>query len=513
MNDKKAILLLTTLTISMVFAGSSMLTLGLAADSPSPSWRTKTAMLTARGQAAIMTGDDGLIYAMGGFAGAAPFNIVQAYNPVTNAWIAKAPMPQTTRGAVVAKAPDGIIYVIGGEGGAGQLKTVQAYNATSNTWSTKTDALNATWMAGAATSNDGKIILIGGESPAAFLNNATQIYDPVADSWTMGVDMPTARSELSVVKGPNGLIFAMGGYNGSALSVVEAYDPSTNTWTARAPMPTPKLEFGATLGPDGKIYVIGGGTSYGNNVGPFFDTVEIYDPKTDTWSIPGWAESSMPTARKEFSAVMGLNGRIYAIGGANGAYIATNEEAFIVLPDNVSPAAYIDSVTPNPATRGQTISFAGHGADADGSVVAYKWRSSLNGTLSTLPSFSVSTLAVGTHTIYFSVKDDAGAWSSEAVATVTVNKPIGEDPTYQQLLDVNETLSNKADDLAQQNADLQEQVNELEQQNTDLSDTLDALAVKLDTTTMMLLGASVVTIVLVVVAIALVYMGKRKPAA
>jgi len=42
---------------------------------------------------------------------------------------------------------------------------------------------------------------------------------------------------------------------------------------------------------------------------------------------------------------------------------------------------------------------------------------------------------------------------------------------------------------------------------------VDALAVKLDTTTMMLLGTSVGTIVLVVVAIALVYMGKRKPAA
>lgn len=510
MNNKNAVALLATLIVSMVFVAGPMLSSVSAVDSPSPSWRTKTAMPTARGQAAVVTGDDGLIYVMGGFAGGLLFTTVEAYNPLTNAWTAKAPMPVAVRGASFAKGLDGIIYVIGG---AGASNAVQAYNVTSNSWSTKANALNGTWMASAATSNDGKIVMIGGESSGAFYNNATQIYDPAADSWTLGADMPTGRSELGVVKGADGLIYAMGGINGSAMSTVEAYNPSTNTWTRKASMPTPKVEFGVTLGPDGKIYVIGGGTSYGNNNGPFFNSVEVYDPRTNTWSIPGWSESSMPTARKEFSAVTGLNGMIYAIGGANGAYIATNEEAFVVLPENVSPTSYIDSVTPNPVTRGQTVSFVGHGADADGSVVAYKWRSSLNGTLSTASSFGVSTLAVGTHTIYFSVKDDDGAWSSEAVAAVTVNVPIEEDPTYQRLVDVNQTLSDKADDLAQQNVDLQTRISDLEQQNADLSDAVDALAARLDTTTWMLLGTGVVTIVLVVVAIALVYMGRRKPAA
>ena len=105
---------------------------------------------------------------------------------------------------------------------------------------------------------------------------------------------------------------------------------------------------------------------------------------------------------------------------------------------------------------------------------------------STARPFTVSTLAVGTHTIYFSVKDDDGAWSSEAVTAITVDVPIGEDPTYQQLQGVNETLSNE----------------------------VDALAAKLDSTTMMLLGTGIVAIVLVVVVIALVYMGRRpKPPA
>jgi N-acetylneuraminic acid mutarotase len=495
---------------------------GFAVDMPSPAWRTKTSMTTARGQVAIITGDDGLIYAMGGFAGGAPLSTVEAYNPLTDTWTAKAPMPTAARGAAVAKGLDGIIYVIGGA--PGYLTTVQAYNTTSNTWSTKTAIPTGVWMAGATTGNDGKIYVLGGEFTAIAFTNKTQIYDPSTDTWTNGTDMPTARGLLGVVKGSDGLIYAMGGYNGSVLSVVEAYDPSTDIWTEKAPMPSPKLEFGLVLGPDEKIYVIGGGTNYFNNVAPFFDTVEIYDPETDTWTIPGWSESTMPTVRKELGVALGNNGRIYAIGGANGAYISTNEEASIVLPENIPPTAYIDSTTPNPATHGETISFVGHGSDSDGSVAAYKWRSSINGTIGTAATFNTSTLTDGTHTVYFSVKDDSDAWSEESMAIVTVNKPITEDPLYQELLSLNETMNDQINDLSQQNDDLADNVDDLSQQNDDLADNVDDLSQqnddladkvnnltqKIDTMTLQLLGASVVIIVLVVVTIAVTYLSKRR---
>ena len=497
--------------VGLLTLSLAQLKLGFAVDMPSPSWRSKTSMSTARGQAAIVTGDDGLIYAMGGWAGGAEFSTVEAYNPLTDMWTAKAPMSQAVRGAAFAKGLDGIIYLIGGTNAWVRQTTVQAYNTTADSWSTKTSIPVAVWMASATAGDDGKIYVLGGELPGVAYSNKTRIYDPSTDSWTNGTDMPTGRVELGVVKGSDGLIYAMGGYNGSALSVVEAYDPSTDTWTEKAPMPSPKVEFGLVLGPDEKIYVIGGGTSYVNNMGPFFNTVEIYDPETDTWTIPGWAESNMPTARKELGAALGNNGRIYAIGGANGAYIATNEEASIVLPENIPPTAYIDSITPNPATRGQTISFVGHGTDPDGSVTAYKWRSSISGTISTTATFSLSTLTDGTHTIYFSVKDNSGAWSEEATAIVVVNKPVAEDPIYQELLSLNETLNDRIDDLSQQNGNLTNKVDALSQQNANLTDKVNSLTQKIDLMTLELLGASVVIIVLVLVTIAVTYMSKRRP--
>jgi len=96
---------------------------------------------------------------------------------------------------------------------------------------------------------------------------------------------------------------------------------------------------------------------------------------------------------------------------------------------NNPPSAYIDSISPSPATQGQSVSFQGHGSDSDGSIVAYNWRSSINGQLSTLSSFSTSGLSVGAHTIYFKVQDNSGSWSTEATATLTINLPLPPPPS------------------------------------------------------------------------------------
>jgi hypothetical protein len=125
--------------------------------------------------------------------------------------------------------------------------------------------------------------------------------------WTPKVPMPTARSGLGVAV-VGGKIYAIGGYNGSYLSVNEEYDPATDTWTTKTPMPTPRSSFAIGVVRN-KIYVIGGkedpsttDTSVAN---------EVYDPATDTWET----KSRAPVAyRSGFSANV-VNGKIYIIGG------------------------------------------------------------------------------------------------------------------------------------------------------------------------------------------------------
>ncbi len=84
------------------------------------------------------------------------------------------------------------------------------------------------------------------------------------------------------------------------------------------------------------------------------------------------------------------------------------------------PVAYIDSVAPELVLVGNEASFAGHGTDKTGTVVAYNWRSSIDGPLGTMASFKTSALSVGKHTVYFSVQNNRGDWSKEVFAFVNV---------------------------------------------------------------------------------------------
>jgi len=101
----------------------------------------------------------------------------------------------------------------------------------------------------------------------------------------------------------------------------------------------------------------------------------------------------------------------------------------ITAGTNNPPNAFIDSISPNPANQGQTVTFTGHGTDPDtgDTITGYNWRSNIDGQLSTAASFSSSTLSAGTHTIYFKVQDNHGAWSTEVPQTLIIN-PAGNNP-------------------------------------------------------------------------------------
>ena len=92
-----------------------------------------------------------------------------------------------------------------------------------------------------------------------------------------------------------------------------------------------------------------------------------------------------------------------------------------VAEANQPPTAYIDSIVPDGAAKGETVTFTGHGTDTDGTVVAYRWASDIDGEIGTSASFITSSLSVGNHTISFKVQDNNGAWSEEDTANVIIN--------------------------------------------------------------------------------------------
>jgi N-acetylneuraminic acid mutarotase len=139
----------------------------------------------------------------------------------------------------------------------------------------------------------------------------------LAGTWSTVAPLPTPRQHLAAVLGPDGLIYTLGGIaegqGGGKTGVLEVYNPATNSWSTRSPMPTPRYGLAAVLGTDGKIYAIGG--QYNNTTSPSTDgdsvKVEAYNPATDTWE----AKPSLPNGRYYPAAEVGLDGAIYVSGG------------------------------------------------------------------------------------------------------------------------------------------------------------------------------------------------------
>ena len=95
------------------------------------------------------------------------------------------------------------------------------------------------------------------------------------------------------------------------LSTVEVYDPKMNSWQKIADMPTPRADAGTAV-VDGTIYVFGGYSGIDNRGENFnfLDIVEAYNPKTDTWV----RKQNMPFPCTNFGTGV-VEGKVYIIGG------------------------------------------------------------------------------------------------------------------------------------------------------------------------------------------------------
>ena len=85
-----------------------------------------------------------------------------------------------------------------------------------------------------------------------------------------------------------------------------------DSWTTKEPMPTARTGIGVAV-VNGKIYAIGGANQEG-----FSATTEEYDPATNTWTF----KAPMPTARSAFGIAVYQN-KIYCIGGYADGFSAT----------------------------------------------------------------------------------------------------------------------------------------------------------------------------------------------
>ena len=117
-------------------------------------------------------------------------------------------------------------------------------------------------------------------------------------------------------------------------------------------------------------------------------------------------------------------------------YGTWSEEVNTTLRVNMRPEARIEAIEGLPVSQGDQVMFNGSGVDWDGHLERYRWRSDLDGILSSQATFTTSSMSGGEHRVYLAVRDNEGAWSHEAWARVVINSrpTVTLEPPYLDLV-------------------------------------------------------------------------------
>ncbi len=412
---KTLLLALLIAAVASVFFVDSAVT--ASAYAPENTWETMRPMRKARQElgAAVVGGK---IYAIGGvdFAGSN-----EMYDPATNSWSSKQPMPTPRRNFGIA-ACNNKIYCIGGSlvDGRGPVASNEAYDPATNSWANLT-AIPTPRRSLQANAVDGKIYLIGGELVGA--TDLNEVYDVATDTWTTKEPMPTAvyYYASAVV---NGKIYILGGIGPNANSdTVQIYDPATDSWSMGA-TPTVGLRSpwaAATTGvyAPARIYMLGGADifSASENV--------VYDPATDSWRTG----ASMPTARASLGVAV-VDDILYAIGGSGNSYldppVAVNEKYTPIGYGTVPTTVQIVSPEHNGVYSSGNVSLA-YVVNKPSVVANY----SLDGQeqMPLTGSTTLTNLTAGVHTIQVYAIDSFGNQGNSERVTFTVIQPSTATPT------------------------------------------------------------------------------------
>jgi N-acetylneuraminic acid mutarotase len=233
-------------------------------DPETDSWTTKNPMTTSRSDFGIAVVDN-KIYCIGGVDGSTTSGVNEAYNPETDTWENRTSMP-TPRSQMDANEVDGKIYLISGRTG-GPSSTVdlnEVYDPKTDTWTTKAPIpFPVTSYASAVVDN--KIYIIGGQDEYhdPINLNFTQIYDATTDTWSQGAQSPDSVWQAAAGATSGELapkrIYVVGGEGGfvTPLDHNYIYDPEADSWTVGQPITLPRINPGVAVVND-QIYVLGG---------------------------------------------------------------------------------------------------------------------------------------------------------------------------------------------------------------------------------------------------------------
>jgi len=271
---------------------------------PSCVW-TSAAMLPIpiMDEAVVTLGNN--IYTFGGVSEGK--GVPNAYKFDGTTWTPIAPYPSACGVESASAVTNGtFIYIMNGSTFCPLTYStdVYRYDPNTDTYTQLTSNIVGTWSQTAVYLN-GKIYKMGGKNATDY-QTALEIYDIVADAWSLGAPLPEPTG-FAASWTQNGLIFIAGGVvaSGVATNSIYYYDPALNLWTELSGLPDTR--WGAATAVYGNGLVMAGGLVGG---------VDYKNVSTSTIYLDGgWV--TLPDMLEKRARMNGavLNGSFYVIGG------------------------------------------------------------------------------------------------------------------------------------------------------------------------------------------------------
>lgn len=259
-----------------------------------PFWLPVPRMVSARTELAAALGGDGLLYAIGGREDGV-LTSVERFDPERSTWSAAPPLPRGRFGLAGVTDGDGRIWAIGGDDGDGARTDVAILDTRAGSWAAGDPLHTARYGLAATASPEGVVWALAGRDGDQ-LSPTVEEHGP--DGWTAVADLLHTHSMFAAVRAPDGSTYVLDS------SSLEIYRPGGGA----EPLPglTPaRDQLGAALGPDGRVYAIGGWAD---------DAVSVVEALAP--GLRRWEPVSPLQPRAGLAVAVAPDGRIFAFGGA-----------------------------------------------------------------------------------------------------------------------------------------------------------------------------------------------------
>jgi hypothetical protein len=260
-------------------------------------------------------------------------------------WRSRAPMPEVVEGTC-----DGVIgnkiYIAFGFSN-GDSSRLRIYDIDTNTWSFGPAAPTAgrsEFYQGVA--HGDRLYCLGGRS-----TTESWVFDVAMNTWESLTPSPDRRTGAAQDNVGNN-IYAFGGREGSspcsssAKRTILRYDIDKDAWSPAGRLQVPRSDATATER-GGRIYIFGG-----CDTDTYYDTVEVYNPRTQTSTL---LSATMPGGpRADLASAYGGSNTIRVTGGHNDfAPVQPNHVIFNVSKKQFTVGTAMPTAPCSPGHRGE----------------------------------------------------------------------------------------------------------------------------------------------------------------